>query len=575
MGVSPTFYPRAPQLRSTRPYSIASSVFSFARDHLFSGRNNGSMEARSDRSSHDFATGVSRPGLGTTTSSNARSLGSTRNARPDAGLTPLIGPDAGSDAAASDAAEAWGRCLEIIRENVRVRAFKTWFEPTRPISLEGSTLTIQVPSQFFYEWIEEHYYKLIRKTIVEVLGEQAQLVYHAVVDDSVETAEDRVITLPARNVARITGASRPNDGGAPGGNPFSVGMSPNERPQPSQLNARFTFANFITGECNQLAYAAAKAVADNPGGTRFNPLVIYGGVGLGKTHLVQAIGHQIMEHRTDCSVVYISSERFTLEFVNAIQHNKSQEFTNYYRNVDVLIVDDIQFFADKEKTQDNFFHTFNALHQSGKQIILTSDVPPKQLRGVDERLISRFQWGLTTDMQAPDLETRIAILQKMSTDEGYHLPGEVIDYIARTVTSSVRELEGCLISLLAESSLRSLSLTLELARDVIHGIAMVNDDPMVTIEQIQQAVCEQLDVPMSLLTGRTRKQEIVFARQTAMYLIRDLTGTSLKTIGNHFGGRDHTTVMHGINTIQSLRDSDDHTRRTLASVRRRLNLPDR
>jgi chromosomal replication initiator protein len=491
------------------------------------------------------------------------------------------------DLSAETAANAWAKCLDIIKDSVTYQAYKTWFEPVKPIKLEESTLTIQVPSQFFYEWIEEHYYALVRKTIVQVLGDQARLTYHAVVDDSLEPAEARVITLPARSNAHraaapglqgpltlsFTTPARPatNPGAQP---PQQQPASVANQNAQLQLNARFTFENFITGESNQLAYAAAKAVADNPGGTRFNPLVIYGGVGLGKTHIAQAIGHAILESRTDCTVIYTNSERFTYEFVNAIQHNKSQEFTNYYRSVDVLIVDDIQFFADKEKTQDNFFHTFNALWQAGKQIILTSDVPPKQLRGVDDRLISRFQWGLTTDVQPPDLETRIAILQKMSADEGYRLPGDVIDYIARNVTSSVRELEGCLISLLAECSLRNLSLTLELTREVINGIASVSD-PVLTIEQIQQAVAQELDIPISLLVGKTRKQEVVFARQIAMYLIRELTGASLKTIGNHFGGRDHTTVMHAISTIESSKEREDHTRRTLLASRRALNVPER
>ncbi len=477
------------------------------------------------------------------------------------------------DVAVFDAPAAWAKCLEIIKENITYQAYKTWFEPAKPIRLEDATLTIQVPSQFFYEWIEEHFYALVRKTMVQVLGDRAQLVYHAVVEDAFEPAETRVITLPARNQSAAAPVARYS--GTPTVSPFSTPtIQQAVRPESTLLNQRFTFENFITGESNQLAYAAAKAVGDNPGGTRFNPLVIYGGVGLGKTHLVQAIGHHILTQRPACSVIYISSERFTLEFVNAIQHNKSQEFINYYRSVDVLIVDDIQFFAEKEKTQDNFFHTFNALHQSGKQIVLTSDVPPKQLRGLDERLVSRFQSGLTTDIQPPDLETRIAILQKMSCDEGYQLPGDVIDYIARNVTSSVREMEGCLISLLAECSLRNLSLSIELTREVISGIASV-PDPVITIEQIQKAVCEQLDLPQSLLTGKTRKQEIVFARQIAMYLIRELTSTSLKTIGNHFGGRDHTTVMHALSTIESLKDRDDHTRRTLSTVRRALNVPDR
>jgi len=476
-----------------------------------------------------------------------------------------------------DAAAVWGRCLDLIREHIHLQAFKVWFEPIKPLRLDGATLTIQVPSQFFYEWIEEHYYAVVRKTVVQVLGDRAQLVYHAAGDDMVEAPHDRVITLPARSADRSQDAASRLHGPAfsPLASPtFGVSRPQISEPPRSNLNARYTFENFITGECNQLANAAAKAIADNPGGTRFNPLVIYGGVGLGKTHLAQAIGHAILKGRPDCSVVYTSSERFTYEFVNAIQHNKSQEFTNYYRSMDVLIVDDIQFFADKEKTQDNFFHTFNALHQAGKQIILTSDVPPKQLRGVDDRLISRFQWGLTTDIQPPDLETRIAILQKMSADEGYQLPGEVIDYIARNVTTSVRELEGCLISLLAECSLRNLSLTLDLTREVINGIASV-PDPVITVEQIQQSVCRQLDVPHSLLVGKTRKQEIVYARQLAMFLIRELTGSSLKTIGNHFGGRDHTTVMHAISTVEGLKSRDDNTRRMLGAIRRELNVPER
>ncbi|HVZ41530.1 MAG TPA: chromosomal replication initiator protein DnaA [Candidatus Kapabacteria bacterium] len=495
-----------------------------------------------------------------------------------------------SSVAAYAPREAWDACLEIVQGSITHQAFKTWFEPTKAIRLEEATLTVQVPSRFFYEWIEEHYYGLLRKSIVQVLGEGARLIYHAAGDDVVETAYDRAVTLPVRTAEHASDAPQRRTG--PVFSPIASSMfqqpvraanqAPAQQshaqagapPQQSYLNPRYTFENFITGDCNQLAYAAAQAIADNPGGTRFNPLVVYGGVGLGKTHLVQAIGHAILGARPNCSVVYTSSERFTYEFVNAIQHNKSQEFTNYYRSVDVLIVDDIQFFADKEKTQDNFFHTFNALHQYGKQIILTSDVPPKQLRGVDDRLISRFQWGLTTDIQPPDLETRIAILQKMSTDEGYQLPGDVIDYIARNVTTSVRELEGCLISLLAECSLRNLSLTLDLTREVISGIASVPEQ-VVNVEQIQSIVCTQLNIPHSLLVGKTRKQEIVFARQVAMYLIRELTGASLKTIGNHFGGRDHTTVMHAISTIETQRTRDDHTRRILSAARRELGVNDR
>lgn len=454
----------------------------------------------------------------------------------------------------------WNQCLDIIRESVSPQAYKTWFEPTRPLSLDDSTINIQVPNRFFYEWIDEKYYGVVRKTLMQVLGEDAKLVYHSLEEEMTETPESRSVRLPLPDNGR--------SGPIPSPRPVAAAAV---MPVPSdyagvELNPRFTFENFVMGECNQLAHAAAKAVADNPGRTRFNPMVIYGGTGLGKTHLAQAIGHEILRRDRGERIIYTTSERFSLDFVDSIQNHKSNEFNNFYRSATVLIVDDIQFFANKEATQDNFFHTFNALNQAGKQIILTSDVPPKQLQKVNERLISRFQWGLTTDLQPPDLETRIAILQKMSSDEKYQLPSDVIEYIARNITRSVRELEGCLISLLAESSLRGIPLSIDLTRDVIGEIATVQEKA-VTPEQIQTEVCELLEIPLSLLTGKSRKQEIVFARQIAMYLIRALTSASLKSIGNFFGGRDHTTVMHSVNTIENLlKSNDDRVRRTLNNL---------
>jgi len=460
----------------------------------------------------------------------------------------------------------WNQCLDIIRESVSPQAYKTWFEPTRPLSLDDSTINIQVPNRFFYEWIDEKYYGVVRKTLMQVLGEEAKLVYHSLEEEMLETPETRSVRLPLPDNGR--------SGPIPSPRPAAGAMM---MPIPSdysgvELNPRFTFENFVMGECNQLAHAAAKAVADNPGRTRFNPMVIYGGTGLGKTHLAQAIGHEIIRRDRGERIIYTTSERFSLDFVDSIQNHKSNEFNNFYRSAAVLIVDDIQFFANKEATQDNFFHTFNALNQAGKQIILTSDVPPKQLQKVNERLISRFQWGLTTDLQPPDLETRIAILQKMSADEDYHLPSDVIEYIARNITRSVRELEGCLISLLAESSLRGIPLSIDLTRDVIGDIATVQEKS-VTPEQIQTEVCELLEIPLSLLTGKSRKQEIVFARQIAMYMIRNLTSASLKSIGNFFGGRDHTTVMHSVNTIENLvKRDDDRVRRTLNTLYQSLGV---
>ncbi|MCB0712383.1 MAG: chromosomal replication initiator protein DnaA [Ignavibacteriae bacterium] len=472
----------------------------------------------------------------------------------------------------------WNECLDLIKEKVSPQAFKTWFEPTKPLSLDDATINIQVPNRFFYEWIDEKYYSVVRKTLVKILGESAKLVYHTVDEEVQEDPETRSVKFPFPNTqvpeVSTPGPSRTIGGGAQG--PQITFTRPPVQITSDyssvELNPRFTFENFVMGECNQFAHAAAKAVAENPGKTRFNPMVLYGGTGLGKTHLAQAIGHEILQRGTGERIIYTTSERFSLDFVDSIQNQKTTEFNNFYRSATVLIVDDIQFFANKEATQDNFFHTFNALNQAGKQIILTSDVPPKQLQKVNERLISRFQWGLTTDLQPPDLETRIAILQKMSADEGYQLPGDVIEYIARNITHSVRELEGCLISLLAESSLRSIPLSVDLTRDVIGDIATVQEQT-VTAERIQQEVCELLQIPLSLLTGKSRKQEIVFARQVAMYLIRELTSASLKTIGNHFGGRDHTTVMHSLNTITDLvQAGDDRTRRALNGLYRTLGV---
>ncbi len=460
----------------------------------------------------------------------------------------------------------WNQCLDIIRESVSPQAYKTWFEPTRPLSLDDSTINIQVPNRFFYEWIDEKYYAVVRKTLMQVLGDDARLVYHSLDEETVETPESRSVRLPLPQNGRSGPIPSPKMASTPSMPVLTADYSGVE------LNPRFTFENFVMGECNQLAHAAAKAVADNPGKTRFNPMVVYGGTGLGKTHLAQAIGHEILRRDRGERIIYTTSERFSLDFVDSIQNHKSNEFNNFYRSATVLIVDDIQFFANKEATQDNFFHTFNALNQAGKQIILTSDVPPKQLQKVNERLISRFQWGLTTDLQPPDLETRIAILQKMSLAEGYNLPGDVVEYIARNITRSVRELEGCMISLLAESSLRGIPLSIDLTRVVIGDIATV-EAKTVTPEQIQNEVCTLLEIPLSLMTGKSRKQEIVFARQIAMYLIRELTSASLKSIGNFFGGRDHTTVMHSVNTIDNLlKSDDDRAARTLNALYRTLGV---
>ncbi len=462
-----------------------------------------------------------------------------------------------------DAVSVWSACLSAIQTQVPSQSFKTWFEPVKASKLENGELTVQVPSQFFYEWLEEHYYSLIKATVSRFLGDKARLTYVVVPPDEAGNGSD---TRQA--------AIRAEEVGVPPHVRLEPSFSPlqteeNLPPIKTFLNPRYTFNNFIKGDSNQLARAAASAVSNNPGGTSFNPLVLYGGTGLGKTHLIQAIGNFAFEMGKARRVCYVSSEKFTIEFVDAIQSDKTREFSNYYRSMDLLIVDDIQFFSGKEKTQDSFFHTFNTLHQMGKQIVLSSDKPPKDLKGLDERLISRFQWGLTADIQPPDLETRTAILRKKCEDDSIEIPQEVLDFIATNVTSNIRELEGCYISLLAKASLENREINLELAKDVLRLVVSDVRSP-VTVEEIQRSVSEFFDIPQDLLRAKTRKQEIVNARQVAMYLAKEMTNCSLKTIGLHFGGRDHSTVIHAYQSVEDQVRLDSKYRDTLQLVKKKI-----
>ncbi len=460
----------------------------------------------------------------------------------------------------------WIACLELIKDGVNTQSFKTWFEPIVPMGLNGGKLTIQVPSQFFYDWLEEHYDNLISNTVTRVLGQGAALEYVVRKDEpALDPTADYIPPTVVKPEKRIY-PQQPTSFKT-GSSSASVG---NSRIQ-TFLNSRYTFDNYIKGESNQLARAAASAVANNPGGTSFNPLVIYGGTGLGKTHLIQAIGNYALANGKAERVIYVSSEKFTVEFVDAIQSDRISEFSSFYRSMDLLIVDDVQFFSGKEKTQDNFFHTFNELHQIGKQLILSSDRPPKELKGLDDRLLSRFQWGLTADIQPPDLETRIAILRKKSEDDGIELPQDVVEFLAANVTTNVRELEGCLISLLAKASLEGRDLSLDLAREVVKVVVGDIKSP-ITIEEIQRVVCEYFSIPEDLIRGKTRKQEIVNARQVAMYIAKELTNSSLKTIGLHFGGRDHSTVIHAYQSVEDQMRLDQKYLANVTQIKRRLSL---
>jgi chromosomal replication initiator protein len=442
----------------------------------------------------------------------------------------------------------WSQCLETIKEHITDQTFTTWFQPIVPIKLEDSTLTVQLPSQFFFEYLESHYQNLIHEALRNTLGEDSKLNYSIMVAETNE-----LLKFPSQKKRTPLINTENNNTN-------------------HTLSPRYTFENFVEGNNNQFARAAAMAVAHAPGKTTFNPLVIYGGVGLGKTHLIQAIGNYVQAEGVFKRIAYVSSDKFTIEFIDSIQRNRTTEFSNHYHNVDILIVDDIHFFITKERTQEVFFHTFNTLHQNGKQIILSSDRPPKELKGMEERLISRFQWGLVVDIQPPDLETRIAILQRKAEENGIVIPTGIIELFATNITSNIRELEGSLIRLLACSSLEGKDITVELAKSVLKELCLNKNKHSLTVEAIQKIVCEHYQIPDDMIRAKTRKQEIALARQISMFLAKKYTSYSLKTIGLHFGGRDHSTVIHAIQTIEEYLHTNTHIKDDVDQLERKIDI---
>ncbi|MEM7549068.1 MAG: chromosomal replication initiator protein DnaA [Bacteroidota bacterium] len=458
--------------------------------------------------------------------------------------------------------QIWSQCLAFIRTKIGEKSFKTWFEPIIPMRLEHKVLTIQVPSQFFYEWLEEHYVGLLRSAIDNELGPEGRLEYSVIVDKGNEENKPYVVNLPTGNKK-----GREEDKFR---NPFEVRSIDNNILK-SNLNPQYVFETFIEGDCNRLARSAGFAVAQKPGTTSFNPLMLYGGVGLGKTHLVQAIGNEAKAKKEDVFVLYVSSEKFTAQFIESLKTNSVQDFTNFYLQVDILIIDDIQFLANKEKTQEIFFHIFNHLHQSGKQIIMTSDCPPRDLKGLEERLLSRFKWGLTADLQQPDFETRVAIIQRKLQSDGIDIPGDVLEYIAYSIDTNIRELEGVMISLIAHASLNRREVNLELAKQTLKNIVK-EIDTEVDIDFIQKTVAEAFKVDLENLKAKTRKKEIVIARQVAMYFSKEYTNYSLKTIGDHFGGRDHSTVIHAVQCVNDMMDMDNKFKSSVEELRKKLKI---
>lgn len=430
----------------------------------------------------------------------------------------------------SHTSELWQEILSIIHTKLSKPSFDTWFKATKAIQMSDHSVVISAPTTFAVEWLESRYTKLVSSTIYEVLGKQVDVKF-------------------------VIEENKPAD---------VVPQQPTPMPQVTQeeafthmLNPKYTFDTFVIGSGNRFAHAASLAVAEAPA-KAYNPLFLYGGVGLGKTHLMHAIGHYILEHNPASRVVYISSEKFTNEFINSIRDNRAESFRNKYRNVDILLIDDIQFLAGKESTQEEFFHTFNALHEEQKQIIISSDRPPKEIPTLEDRLRSRFEWGLITDIQPPDLETRIAILRKKAKAENLDIPNEAMMYIANQIDTNIRELEGALIRVVAYSSLTNQDVTTHLAAEALKDIIPSSRPKMITIQDIQQRVGEYYNLKLEDFKARKRTKAVAFPRQIAMYLSRELTDFSLPKIGEAFGGRDHTTVIHAHEKItQSLKNDQE------------------
>ncbi|QIX60744.1 chromosomal replication initiator protein DnaA [Hymenobacter lutimineralis] len=486
----------------------------------------------------------------------------------------------------------WANCLRVIRSSIGEQSFRTWFEPIVPVALHDNVLVIQVPSQFFYEWLEEHYVEELKRGIYQELGPEGRLEYSIVVDQGNSQNKPRTVNIPtARKMAAPSAASTPAASLAAGAltasarnvaaaaaapvapaqlrNPFEASKVIDRNYLQSQLNNSYSFENYIEGDCNRLARSAGLAVANKPGTTSFNPLMIYGGVGLGKTHLVQAIGNHIKASNTDKFVLYVSAEKFTNQFIESLRANAVQDFANFYLLVDILILDDVQFLSGKDKTQEMFFHIFNHLHQAGKQIVMTSDRPPRDLVGLEDRLLSRFKWGLTADLQSPDFETRMAIIQNKMQQDGIDIPPQVVEYLAYSVDTNVRELEGVLISLIAQSSLNRREIDLEMAKQALRHI-IEDVEAEVNLDFIQKTVAEFFSISVDLLKAKTRKKEVVTARQVAMYFAKEHTNHSLKSIGYHFGGRDHSTVIHSVQTVSDLIDSDKQFRSQVQELRKKF-----
>ena len=444
--------------------------------------------------------------------------------------------------------ENWNNCLTIIKGELSSQAYQTWFDSINMIGVDDNEITIEVPNRFHYEWLDSKYKEVIQQALKGSFGKKLNIKYSVIINTAPEQPDSNI-----QNTATALSD-----------------LIPKKYHRASQLNRRYTFKNFVEGRGNQFAKAAASSVADSPGQTPFNPLLIYSTPGLGKTHLLQAIGNHILKNSKDTRVVYVTSEKFMLDFISSIQNNKSTDFAKSYRNNDVLLLDDVQFFQTKEQTQEQFFHLFNDLFQQGKQIVLTTDRHPNELTQLKRRLVSRFQSGLIVDIQPPDLETRMAILMNKSKNENLDIPYEVTEFIASSIKEDIRSMEGALVKLLALASLKKEDITIDLSRTVVEDVIGEAALSQISLEQITSEVSKTYNVSNKQLVGKTRKMEVVQARHISMFLCREMTSCSLLSIGSYFGNRDHSTVIHACKVIEDKITNDNSFANDIKNIKNQL-----
>lgn len=471
------------------------------------------------------------------------------------------------------AQSVWDNCLAFIKDNIQDQAFKTWFEPIKAVELTDNALYIQVPSKFFYEWLEEHYVKLLKVALTKELGQSAKLLYKIKMENTYGNNTPFTEQLPSAQRSGV----KPQEVDYPVvnksaelRNPFIIPGIRNLKIE-SQLNPNNNFDNFLEGDSNRLARSAGMAVANKPGGTSFNPLLIFGGVGLGKTHLAHAIGIEIKDKYPEKTVLYISAEIFTQQYIDSVKKNTRNDFIHFYQLIDVLIIDDVQFLSGKSGTQDVFFHIFNHLHQNGKQVILTSDKAPIDMQDIEQRLLSRFKWGLSAELHQPDYETRISILNNILYRDGVEMPSEIIEYVAKNIKTNVRELEGAIISLIAQSSFNKREITIELAKQIVEKFVK-NVKREISIDFIQKVVSDYFQLDLDTLQSKTRKRHVVQARQLAMFFAKKYTKNSLANIGSQIGDRDHATVLHACKTVDNLVTTDKQFKKFVDDINKKLTL---